>query len=775
MSTDYLEDIITSVKKGSVGAQQDVQGTQKVGELGDVVAGKEPLGLNEQVQEASQEQAKLVDDEEKIARQVTKEDMQRLSPEQEAMQKQNIERSAIEIELDENKKTEVKSYGKVKIYRVPGKPLAYYFIPTVKPTAIERRMINTLKEATTRLISITPYKIRNVDERRIVYKQKVIEIIKNNLSLKIPESKINFYAEAVVREMVGYGLIDELIKDDNLEEIMIVGPKKPVYVFHREFEMMLTNIEFFSEQEIEELLNKIAREVGRRVDVASPLLDARLPDGSRVNATIPPASISGGTLTIRKFRQDPYSIVDLIRMGTISSEAAAFLWVAVEGMNTKPANILISGGTGSGKTTLLNVLASFIPDRERIITIEDTAELNLPIKHWIRLESRPPGLEGTGELKMDILTKNSLRMRPDRIIVGEIRHEEAFTLFTAMNTGHDGAVAKDASIQLSDGSEMEIERLAEKYFRSNIPVKESDYEFVEVSGDLFIPSINKKTLKIESKKVSRVWRKKYFGKLITLTLSSGTQIRLTKDHPLYLANCGIEETCSENIKVGDYIAKLDELQQGFGKLIRDYMQNIRGDIFVGLADQKIIAESSIDFEKVVSVIEEDYSGFVYDLTVEDNHNYFANGLLVSNCLGTVHANSPDETIIRLTSPPMSVPSIMMSGLDLIIVEHRYYDRKKGTIRRVSEIGEVYGALEGSPKTQIIYQRDPIKDVLERTLVESKYLKMLQSFTGMTKEGILAEIEARKNFLDTLVSRNIRGLAEVSERAKKFIQEKNTGM
>ena len=177
--------------------------------------------------------------------------------------------------------------------------------------------------------------------RKNNYKQK-IEIIQNNPNLRIPKSKTLFYAEAVVREMVGYGLIDDLIKDDNLEEIMIIGSKKPVFVFHRQYEMMQTNIEFYSEQEIEDLINRIAREIGRRVDVASPLLDARLADGSRVNATIPPASISGGTLTIRKFRGDPYSIIDLIKLNTISSEVAAFLWMCVEGLNTKPANILIT-------------------------------------------------------------------------------------------------------------------------------------------------------------------------------------------------------------------------------------------------------------------------------------------------------------------------------------------------------------------------------------------------------------------------------------------------
>jgi len=558
MGTDYLDDIIGAAKATTKEADEQQATTQKT------------------------ENTKPEDKEETLAQEVKQKDFNNFKQEMQGERDDTSEtKTQIEKELDESRKIELKSYGNVKIYKIPGKPLNYYFVPTPKPTASERKVINTLKEATTRLISIAPYKIRNPEERRIVYKQKIIEIIKSNPNLKIPETRIPFYADAVVREMVGYGLIDDLIKDDNLEEIMIVGPKKPVYVFHREFEMMTTNIEFFSEQEIEDLINKMAREVGRRVDVASPLLDARLSDGSRVNATIPPASISGGTITIRKFRADPYSIVDLIRMGTITSEAAAFLWVCVDGMGVKPANILISGGTGSGKTTLLNVLAAFVPDRERVITIEDTAELNLPINHWIRLESRPPGLEGGGEVKMDILTKNSLRMRPDRIIVGEIRHEEAFTLFTAMNTGHDGT------------------------------------------------------------------------------------------------------------------------------------------------------------------------------------------------MGTVHANSPEETIIRLTSPPMNVPNIMMSGLDIIVVEHRYYDRKKGTIRRISEIAEVYGALEGNPKTQIIFQRDPARDELDRTFAESKYLKVLQNFTGTTKDRLLAEMTSRKTFLDNLVANNIRSLTDVSEKSKQFVLDKKS--
>ncbi|MCD6478632.1 MAG: CpaF family protein, partial [Candidatus Diapherotrites archaeon] len=354
-----------------------------------------------------------------------------------------------------------------------------------------------------------------------------------------------------------------------------------VYVFHRDYEIMKTNIEFYSDNEIIDLINKIAREVGRRVDFANPLLDARLPDGSRVNATIPPASISGPTLTIRKFREDPFSIVDMINFKTVSLELAAFLWLAVEGLGTRPANILIAGGTGSGKTTLLNVLATFIPTTERIITIEDTAELNLPLEHWIRFEARPPGLEGRGELTLDILTKNSLRMRPDRIIVGEIRHQEAFTLFTAMNTGHDGS------------------------------------------------------------------------------------------------------------------------------------------------------------------------------------------------MGTVHANSSQETLIRVTSPPMNVPQVMLSGLNFIIVEHRLHDKRKGTIRRVTELAEVSGVLEGKPQTEALFMWDAAKDDIIRTDVPCRYLKELGRLSGMSSQQIEKEIKRRRDFLETLVKKKIRSVSETAKAMQRFLEREES--
>ena len=336
--------------------------------------------------------------------------------------------------------TVITKYGDTEVYRVPDEPLFYYKTNIPKPSPSQKLIINTLKEATTRLVSTDPYKIRDPKQRQNIYYQKILEILENAPEINVPKHLFDFYAKAVVTEMVGYGVIDTLIHDTKLEEIMIIGPKKPVYIYHRDYGMMYTNIIFYSDDEIQDIIDKIARILGRRVDISNPLLDARLPDGSRVNATIPPASIDGSTITIRKFREDPYTIVDLVNFGTINLEVAAFLWCCVEGLGAKPANILISGGTGSGKTTLLNVLANFIPDSSRVLTIEDTAELKLPIKHIIRFEGKPPGLEGTGELTLDILVKNTLRMRPDRIIVGEIRHAEASTLFTAMNTGHDGCM-----------------------------------------------------------------------------------------------------------------------------------------------------------------------------------------------------------------------------------------------------------------------------------------------------------------------------------------------
>jgi flagellar protein FlaI len=379
----------------------------------------------------------------------------------------------------------------------------------------------------------------------------------------------------VVREMIGYGILDSLVKDEDLEEIMVIGPRRPVYLWHRKYDMVKTNIQFGNDDEILNIASRIAREVNRRIDTQQPILDARLPDGSRVNATVPPISLNGVTLTIRKFRKDPFTIIDLVNFGTINSELAAFMWMAADGLNAKPANILISGGTSSGKTTTLNAIVSFINPRERVLTIEDTAELQLPIEHWIRFETRPPSIEGTGEVTLDALVKNSLRMRPDRIIVGEVRHAEAFTMFTAMNTGHDG------------------------------------------------------------------------------------------------------------------------------------------------------------------------------------------------CLGTVHANSAHETIIRLVNPPMNVPIIMTDALDLVIVEQKILDRRKGMVRRVTEVAELESFSGNIPTMRTLFEWDPPTDTLKHNVVPSKYFQKLQKYTGMSKKDLDMELEKRKEFIEDLCNRGVREFHQVISEVRKF--------
>lgn len=265
----------------------------------------------------------------------------------------------------------------------------------------------------------------------------------NRFSKEHPDKSItNEYLDnlsgKVLRDIIGYGKIDSLIQDDELEEIMIIGVGKPLFVYHRKYGMMKTNIRFDQESELLELIDSMAREINRRIDRESPILDGRLKDGSRINATIPPVSADGPSLTIRKFKKDPLTIIDLINSKTMSLELAAFFWLCFDGLGVKSANAIISGGTSSGKTTTLNALSAFIPPKERIITIEDTLELQIPHEHVIRMETRPANVENKGELTMNDLVKNSLRQRPDRIIVGEVRGEEAITLFTALNTGHSG-------------------------------------------------------------------------------------------------------------------------------------------------------------------------------------------------------------------------------------------------------------------------------------------------------------------------------------------------
>jgi pilus assembly protein CpaF len=240
--------------------------------------------------------------------------------------------------------------------------------------------------------------------------------------------------DQIVDEILGYGPLEPLLEDPTINEIMVNGPKK-VYI-ERNGKIERTNIEFEDEDHLRRIIDRIVSPLGRRVDESSPMVNARLPDGSRVNAVIPPISLIGPVLTIRKFAKTPLQVEDLIRFGTITPEAVEFLRACI----LARLNIIISGGTGSGKTTLLNVLSGFIPNDERIITIEDAAELQLRQEHVVTLEARPPNIEGKGQVTIRDLVINSLRMRPDRIIVGEVRGGEALDMLQAMNTGHDGSL-----------------------------------------------------------------------------------------------------------------------------------------------------------------------------------------------------------------------------------------------------------------------------------------------------------------------------------------------
>ena len=415
------------------------------------------------------------------------------------------------------------------------------------------------------------------DESLQVNEDKLLNDIKNFLFAKLANNSQNNtisneyldnLARKLFQDLVGYGEIDPLIRDDNLEEIMVIGIDKPVFVYHREYGMMKTNILFKDAGEVMNLIDSIARQINRRIDQESPILDGRLPDGSRVNATIPPISADGPSMTIRKFKRDPLTIIDLINSKTISVELAAFFWLCFDGLGVKSANAIISGGTSSGKTTTLNALSSFINPKERIITIEDTLELQIPHEHVIRMETRPPNVENRGELTMNDLVKNSLRQRPDRIIVGEVRGSEAITLFTALNTGHSG-------------------------------------------------------------------------------------------------------------------------------------------------------------------------------------------------FGTLHSNDARETITRLTNAPMSVPNIMISAIDFIIMQNGIYRSDGVSFRRISEVAEVSGIEEGVIQLNKIFEWDPQSDTIKNVGITSKTLTEIANVSGNSLNSLYDEVKNREIVLQHMVDWNIRSIKDVS--------------
>jgi pilus assembly protein CpaF len=242
-------------------------------------------------------------------------------------------------------------------------------------------------------------------------------------------------ASEIADDIFGYGPLERLLPDPTISEIMINGPRE-IWIERRGL-LSRTPLHFTDDSHLRRIITKMVGQIGRRIDESSPMVDARLPDGSRVNAIIPPLSLSGPLLTIRKFAKNRYAIEELVEIGTLSRDSAEFLSSCIKA----DLNMLISGGTGSGKTTLLNALSAAIPDSDRIVTIEDAAELQLSQQHVLRLESRPKNIEGEGEITIRDLVRNSLRMRPDRIIVGEVRGAEALDMLQAMNTGHEGSLS----------------------------------------------------------------------------------------------------------------------------------------------------------------------------------------------------------------------------------------------------------------------------------------------------------------------------------------------
>ncbi len=275
-------------------------------------------------------------------------------------------------------------------------------------------------------------RISEADLRRQVDEQLHRALAQERLALTSQERQT--LVGAVADDVLGYGPIDRLLRDPTITEVMCNGPFS-IYI-ERSGKLHKSDVKFVDETHLRRIIDKIVSQVGRRVDESTPMVDARLPDGSRVNCIIHPLAIGGPFLTIRKFSTDPYKVDDLIGFGTLTAQTAHFLDSCVRGR----LNIVVSGGTGSGKTTLLNVLSSFIPTDERIVTAEDAKELQLNQDHVLPLESRPPNIEGKGEIKIRDLVRNALRMRPDRIVVGEVRGAEALDMLQAMNTGHDGSL-----------------------------------------------------------------------------------------------------------------------------------------------------------------------------------------------------------------------------------------------------------------------------------------------------------------------------------------------
>ena len=296
--------------------------------------------------------------------------------------------------------------------------------------AIHRRIVDEMSDQEQQFLASNNHTRAEVEELISSYCQRVLD----DNPMNVPRGERARIVADICDEILGLGPIEPLLKDETITEVMINGPKK-IFV-ERKGKLQLTNVQFHDDAHLMTIIERIVSPLGRRIDESSPLVDARLADGSRVNAIVPPLSLIGPCVTIRKFTKNPLSIDNLVGFGTLSEEMAEFLEACIKAR----LNIIVSGGTGSGKTTTLNVLSSFIPNDERIVTIEDAAELRLQQQHVVTLESLPAIRGGRGAIRIRDFVRNALRMRPDCIIVGEVRSGEALDMLQAMNTGHDGSL-----------------------------------------------------------------------------------------------------------------------------------------------------------------------------------------------------------------------------------------------------------------------------------------------------------------------------------------------
>ncbi len=325
--------------------------------------------------------------------------------------------------------------AEVSIEKQPGK-LHNYVVSIPRAEAATAAYLNSVKEELLRQVRLTAQEVLDI-KYMAELKEKFYKIAHKLIMERIPhvpEEEASQLAGLMIQELLGLGEIEFLLKDDNLEEVCVNTSREPIWVYHKKYGWCISNVKIESETKIWDYSSLIGRRVGRQITSQDPLLDAYLPSGDRVNATLAPISSFGNTITIRKFARKPWTITDLIRSKTINEEVASFLWLAMQ----YELNILVAGGTGAGKTSILNVLCSFIPQNQRVISIEQTREITLPsYLQWVPLVVRHGTKESKGDITMLDLMVNSLRMRPDRIIVGEIRRaEEAEVLFEAMHTGH---------------------------------------------------------------------------------------------------------------------------------------------------------------------------------------------------------------------------------------------------------------------------------------------------------------------------------------------------